>query len=508
MSLPTRRVGRETATGTTERRRRAIAAVLGLVLARDGRAADDCLAHWRIAGADAAPGHLVVVCRDGDPTCDTDAAADGTCTFEAAACVNAPGCVAAAAELRVRGRGGGAVARCTAELSLPLDGPACAQPAAVRVRAGRATRALWLAARSADGSRRDRDRLQLACRRAGAGGARALVVTTDFETGRLVTTGVATPGGARWLDARIHADAVVRIAGGMAFVLNRFLGDSVQRLDPARGFRTLYQCSTGAGSNPHDIAVLAPDKAYVTRYDRTQLWIVDPSARSCARLQRGAVDLEGFADADGLPEMSQMAIVGDRLFVSVQRLDRRRGFLPTGRSRLVVIDTASDTAVGEIVLPGSNAFGDSSGIVEEPGRGTLLLATPGDLYTVGDGGIVRVDPVALTAEPGFVIDELALGGNVTDFVVASPTKAYAVVQTASLQNRLAAFDPTGATPPRTLFSRQAFLPDIALAPDGTLWLADQSLEAPGVRRFSVATGAPLGGTIDLGLPPFSLGFVP
>ena len=46
-----------------------------------------------------------------------------------------------------------------------------------------------------------------------------------------------------------------------------------------------------------------------------------------------------------------MALVDGRLFVTVQRLDRRRGFAPTGPSRLVVIDTATDAVVGEIVLP-------------------------------------------------------------------------------------------------------------------------------------------------------------
>src|SRR5207247_82023 len=134
----------------------------------------------------------------------------------------------------------------------------------------------------------------------------------------------------------------VRGAGERASVVNRFLGDNLQVLDPAHGLATLLQCSTGPGSNPHDVAVLAPDKAYVTRYDAKELWVVDPSAASCAGFLRATVDLSPWGDADGLPEMDQMALVGDRLFVSFERLDRTRRFAPAGRSRLVVLDTASD----------------------------------------------------------------------------------------------------------------------------------------------------------------------
>src|SRR5947207_1556622 len=117
----------------------------------------------------------------------------------------------------------------------------------------------------------------------------------------------------------------------------------------------------------------APCKAYLTRYDAKELWLGDPSAASCASFLRATVDLSPWGDADGLPEMDQMALVGDRLFVSLERLDRTRRFAPAGRSRLVVLDTASDAVVGVVELTGANAFGDSSGLAREPGSGK-----PGD----------------------------------------------------------------------------------------------------------------------------------
>ena len=80
------------------------------------------------------------------------------------------------------------------------------------------------------------------------------------------------------------------------------------------------------------------------------LWIVDPGAPGCASFRRGTIDLASLADGDGLPEMSQMALVGERLFVSLQRLDRRTGFVPNGPSWLAVVDTTTDTVTGAIEL--------------------------------------------------------------------------------------------------------------------------------------------------------------
>jgi hypothetical protein len=308
------------------------------------------------------------------------------------------------------------------------------------------------------------------------------------------------------LGTDVFSDAVVRVTGGYTVVLNRFLADNVQVL--GRRLRTRLQCPTGAGSNPHDVVAVAHDKAYVTRYSGRELWVVNPAARGCRRFRRGTIDLGAFADADGLPEMDQMIVVDGRLFVSVQRLDRQRGFAPSGASELVVVDAATDAVTGAVTLTGRNAFGDASGIARDPATGRLAVSTPGDIYAVGDGGIEWVDPTTLAAEGRFFATEDDLGGNVTDFVLVSATKAYAIVQTAALQNRVVAFDPTQpATTARTLLARDGFLPDIALAPDGLVWIADQSRPSYGIRILDPATDTfVVSKPIDTGLPPFSLGF--
>jgi len=367
-------------------------------------------------------------------------------------------------------------------------------------------------ARDARSGRVGRARLRLRCVRAastGSASGRALVVTTDFETGLLATVDVAPPHAVGHPPTPIHADAVVRAAGDRVYVVNRLRGDNLQVLDPAHGFATLLQCSTGPGSNPHDVAVAGPHKAYVTRYERRELWIVDPGAASCAGFFRGAIDLGPYADADGIPEMDQMGLVADRLFVSLERLDRNQPlFPPAGRSLLAVIDTPSDRVETVVALSGGNVFSETTGLAREPGTGKLVVAEAGDLRRTGDGGIERVDPFTLAAE-GFFVTEADLGGSVTAFVLVSASKGYAIVEDEALQNFLVAFDPSGQARPRRIFFSRYFLPDIALAPDGTLWLADQTLPAPGIRIFDTADDRQLTArAIDVGLPPFAMTFIP
>jgi hypothetical protein len=497
-------------------RRRAAAGLAGsalllAALAGEGRAAT-CGAAWRVDGAP--PASRAVACRDGDPACDGDGLADGGCRLAVSLCVAADGCPPGAAP-RVEARGRAAAELGAAAAALPLPGPgapACTADVPVRLELGRrGRRAARLVAVTRGAGRARRERLRLLCaRRAPAGGGRAVVVTTDFETGLLATVRVGRPRRVGRPSAPIHADAVVRTAGGLVYVVNRFLGDNLQVLDPARGFRTLLQCSTGAGSNPHDVAVAGPRKAYVTRYDARELWVVDPGARSCGAFRLGTVDLAPYGDPDGLPEMDQMALVGDRLFVSLGRLDRTRRFAPAGPSRLAVLDTATDGVVGVVELSGANAFSETSGLAREPWSGKLVVAAAGSLFRTGDGGLERVDPEALRAE-GFFITEDALGGSVTDFVLVSPTKGYAVVFVADdpPRNLLVAFDPARGVVTRRLLTRTYNLPDLALAPDGTLWVADQALPAPGIRIFDPADDRQLTRrAVDVGLPPFSMTFLP
>src|SRR5262249_46974825 len=152
-------------------------------------------------------------------------------------------------------------------------------------------------------------------------------------------------------------------------------------------------------------------KAYMTLFERPRLLIVDPSApRDCTGFALGSIDLSALADADGVPDMDQMAVVGDRLYVALQRLDIHTALrVPAQNGALAVIDTADDSLIGSIELTGKNPFAATKGLTVR--NGAIYLAEAG-LFGVMDGGIERVDLARQEAE-GFFLTEEDLGGDIT-----------------------------------------------------------------------------------------------
>src|SRR5262249_13989541 len=154
--------------------------------------------------------------------------------------------------------------------------------------------------------------------------------------------------------------------------------------------------STDNGSNPYDICFASDTKAYVPLYGRKYVLTVNPTTGA----EVGRIDLSSLADADGIPEMNACAVTGGRLYVTLQNLTN---FLPSGQSRIAVIDTASDTLLGSAPLTGQNP---GTPIVVDAGNQRLLFGDVGS-FGVADGGIEAFD---LTSQrsAGFVVTEQEL----------------------------------------------------------------------------------------------------
>jgi len=340
-------------------------------------------------------------------------------------------------------------------------------------------------------------------------GPRAVVTTTDYATGSLSTVTAGGDYDAAIDVAEINSDAVVRVFSRRAYVVNRYGADNVQVLDPDHCFSLARQFSVGNGSDPHDILVVSENKAYVTRYNTTELWVVDPRTG----LHMGSIDLSPFADADGIPEMDQLALAGGKLFVTLQRLDRNTPFLdPTDESYVAVVDVGTDMLVDAdpqsagtqpIVLGATNPF---STLQLDPSSGLLYVACVGE-WGVNDAGVVTVDPATLS--PGAVwLTGAAAGGDVTDVEVVSADRGYAIVNDAAYHTTLIAFDPSSGAVVDTVYAPGGFtLQDAEVSPAGDLFVADRSVTAPGIRVYDAATGmAKTTVPIDVGLPPFSIAF--
>jgi hypothetical protein len=339
---------------------------------------------------------------------------------------------------------------------------------------------------------------------------RAFVVTSSFMAGSFATIELDAPRAVAPSSAqrRVHSDAVVRTRDGVVYVLNRLFGDNLQVLDPDDGFRTRSQCSTGNGTNPHDIAFADDNKAYITLYDDSELLIVNPDPRpDCSDFVLGSIDLTPVADGDGIPDMDLMAVHGDRLYVSLQRLDINSILrTPAAPGAIAVIDTATDTLIDTIELSGDNPFAATKGLTVR--NGVLYVALAG-LFGVLDGGLERVDLATGRAE-GISVSETDLGGDITDFALVSDRLAYAIVARRNFSAAVVAFDPADAVVLETLTEAAGFtLADIELDDRGELFVADRDRQRHGVRIYRAADGAPLTDVpINLGLAPFEIVFLP
>ncbi len=338
---------------------------------------------------------------------------------------------------------------------------------------------------------------------------RAFVYTTDFSSGTIADIQFGPPRIVSSNLATVASDAVLRYFDGYLYVVNRFGFDNIQILDPANNFATVLQFSVGNGSNPHDMELVSPTKAYVARYDSPDLWIVNPQTGG----HTGTISLAPFADADGIPEMDRLALRNGRLFVTIQRLDRNNFFTPTDSSQIIVINPVTDTIIdADAVSPGLQGI-----LLPFQNPLTELLADPaGDLvvgcagsFGVLDGGLVRIDPGTLTIA-AVEISEATLAGDINDVAPLDGGRGFVVVSDASFNTLLRSYNRANGTVTGTPFATTGFsIADIEINDRGELWLCDRTPSDPGVRVFDGASGSQLTvAPLNTGLPPQDLTFDP
>jgi hypothetical protein len=339
-----------------------------------------------------------------------------------------------------------------------------------------------------------------------AADTRGFVFTTDYTTGSLSTIDLTSRGVSQDVANGICSDARLRWHDGLLYVINRLNCDNILVLDPANGFAVVRQFSTGNGTNPGDIVFVSPTKAYVPCYERPEALIVDPSTGAIT----GQVSLAGLADADGIPEMDRAIRLGDRVFVSLQRLSRP-SFQPLEASVVAVIDTRTDALVDAdpgtpgvqgIVLAGRNPF---TGFAYDPVSKRLLLGCTGSYHAL-DGGLEWIDPAGLASD-GFAVTGAALGSEISDIAWNEAARSYAVVSDPGDNAQLVAFDAgSGAVIDTLLRKNGFFLGDCEVNDRGEVYVCDTDFLAPGLRVYSIATHQELAGPLGTGLPPNQITF--
>ncbi len=359
------------------------------------------------------------------------------------------------------------------------------------------------------------------------------VVSADWSSGALSTV---TTTGTRTATNRLLAcdtsDQDIASYGSHLYIIRRYMADNILKVNGASidAEGIVYQYSTlgateqGTG-NPQWIAFAGDTKAYVSRYEYNTMWIVNPSAEDESDFKIGEIDLSQFADGDGIVEMSKMVIVGSKLFVCLQRLDRTDAWdwIPSNTAYVVVIDTETDLVVD--VDPDTE--GDQAvelltrnplDIRYLPETGLVYIQSVGRYPGFGTdaeytGGIETIDPATYHAQ--LIVDDddgtgsAAYGGNVSEMVLASATRGYLVSYAGWGDNSVRSFDPTTGAVGEVIAGLAGInVAGLAVDRQGYLWVLDATYTAPGVRVFDTATDTQVGGLIDLGgLCPTSIAFV-
>lgn len=341
-------------------------------------------------------------------------------------------------------------------------------------------------------------------------GTRIGIVTTDFgSAGRfsvLTPEGVPLPG-----LSPIHSDAVARFQNNQVTIINRLNRDNIQVLEPSAGFLTVQEFSVGSGTNPHDYVRVSDAKGYVTLYNRNYIQIVQPATGFLI----GALSLAAFSDVDGLPEMEALHLEGSLLYAAVQRLDRgQANFPPAGISKLVEIDTGSDSVSASFDFPAANPFGKFRRVLFS-GVPHLVIPCPARLGFISqmDGGVVAFNLQTRSFRPGFLYAETTAGGDILDVEILSDTVGYATVLDAVFNKSLHKFNPsTGQKLSVLSFSpaTAGTISGLLLAPNGYLYAGDATFSQPGIKIYgtgqsdALLTPAP----ISVGLRPFDLVYIP
>lgn len=358
--------------------------------------------------------------------------------------------------------------------------------------------------------------LLAACGQVLAAGEYAFVLTTDYYSAAYYSTIEAVPPRAAQVSiASVNTDAVAYYDQNedMIFVVNRYLADNIQIVDPNSGFATTGQYSVGNGSNPHDIRLASAGKAYVSRYEWKTLFICDPYTGDSL----GAVDLSPFADADGIPEMDRMEIVEGKVFVTLNSIDRNT-WLPDGPGKIAVIDASADTLIDvDPSVPGVQPIvlslpNPRTELRYDRCRGELVVGCLG-AWGVMDGGIEVIDPSTLESK-GVIATEIQLGGDISDGVLSPGTEGYAVVMDSmpwpDNYARLVSFDRHTGTLMDTLYiqttGQGASLAGIELSRQRELYLCDRDALEPRVHIYDTLSDT-LITTVDVGVPPYDVAFV-
>lgn len=305
------------------------------------------------------------------------------------------------------------------------------------------------------------------------------------------------------IDGVASDDPVLRYFDGLVYVINRFGHDNVTIVDPSTRM-LVAQISTGAGSNPQDVAPRG-SLLYVAALNAPGILVLDTERPQDGVI--GTIDLSAL-DPDGIPDCSSVYLVGDTLYATCGVLD---GFNAVRPGVVAVIDTAANIVITSFDMQTRNPLGFLQATPTDSALGGDLLVATVDYADGNNGCIERID-IDAGGEPDStcLVSNTTLGGYAGGLAYQPATDTLYVA-------RIAGFDDGGpvgalvtydvaldalAEEPITPAEQRAV--DIARCPTGELVVADA---LAGVRVFTAEGTELTDAALDIGLPPVGNGAV-
>ncbi len=299
-------------------------------------------------------------------------------------------------------------------------------------------------------------------------------------------------------------DAVVRAFPGSGddrvFVINRLGYDYIQVLDPHQDFSATSEFSVELGSNPQDLLLLTPDRAFITRYEQSfgDILIINPFTGDFG----GTIPLNQLAtNQDGLARPTAMLRVGYYVFVLLQNLDRffNWGDNIAEHGLIAVVDIRSDTLVD--TLPATPEIDpihlmtiNPQTMVYNPLSGKILVASAGLFvdYHPEFGGIEVIDPEALASNGViFTGNQQGIKGNITDMALYGSDRLFLSVSEEDFSGKVIQTNPETAEVEQIVYwtGSDGSVTDIIVDPDqGLLVIADQRTDEPRLLVYELETG--------------------
>jgi hypothetical protein len=282
------------------------------------------------------------------------------------------------------------------------------------------------------------------------------------------------------------------------YVVNGWQFDNVQKIDPFK-FHTKSQYSTGNGTYPASMAMVAECRGYVPLFARQYLLVFNPcNGREIAR-----IDFSEYADTeDGIPEMFASIYHDGKVVVGIEKLDRNNNWIARYTGRFVVIDP--DTNAVEKVIDSNTYVPFTFEIDTDTNR--ILALSSGDIYTPGRfGGIEEIDIDAGTADLLIGAEDISETAFPIDIAYAGNGRAYIIVFARDMVSPafLTRVDlNAGTVDPEPIFTAYSD-PDhditgsyslwgLGISSRGDLYMGDQNPTNPGIQIFDAATAEHVG----------------